>query len=63
MGTVENKTNDSALFQFAQTLSAAIGTKDANIQAHSERVAKYSREIAWMLASFVPIAAESVCAN
>lgn len=46
MGTVENKTNDSALFQFAQTLSAAIGTKDANIQAHSERVAKYSREIA-----------------
>ena len=45
MGTLENK-NSITLAQFAQTLSAIIGKKDCNIQAHSERVANYSREIA-----------------
>ena len=45
MGTLENK-NSITLAQFAQTLSAIIGKKECNIQAHSERVANYSREIA-----------------
>ena len=36
----------STLIQFVQALSATIGAKDCNTQAHSERVANYSKEIA-----------------
>ena len=35
---------NSTIIQFVQTLSATIGVKDFNIQAHSEKIAKYSRK-------------------